>query len=355
MPLRLVRRPRSPNWIIRGTLRGIRVEESTGTDNKKVVQEVRAKREGEILAQSIYGRRATATFAQAALSYLENRGNKRFLDKVISYFGTTALAKIDQDAIDIGSRKVYPKAAGATRDRQFYTPASAVLKHAAKRGWCSPIIMERPERPPGRVRWITPKQADQLIGACNGQLRPLVIFLLYTGARIGEALWLNWSDVDLARGHVTFPIDPNDRRRTKNNEPRGVPLHPRVRAALANLPHRAGELFRCPNGTPYERLRDENDTSAGGRIKKAFAGACRRAGIKHFTPHDCRHTWATWHYAKNRDLLALQKLGGWKTLAMVTRYAHVNVEELAHTIDNLPWNEAGGNLGDAAFTEVKTA
>ena len=102
MPIRLVRRTKSPNWIIRGTLRGIRIEESTGTDSKKVAEEIRAKREAEILAQSVYGRRATATFAQAALSYLENGGNKRFLDKVISYFGTTALAKIGQDAIDVG-------------------------------------------------------------------------------------------------------------------------------------------------------------------------------------------------------------------------------------------------------------
>jgi integrase len=248
MSIRLVRRPKSPNWIIRGTLRGVRVEESTGTDNKKIAEEIRAKREAEILAQSVYGRRATATFAEAALSYLENGGNKRFLDNVISYFGTTALAKIDQDAIDVGARKVYPNARGATRDRQFYTPASAVIKHAAKRGWCSQIVMERPEKPPGRVRWISPKQADQLIEACNEQLRPLVIFLLYTGARIGEALWLNWSDVDLARGHVIFPIDPSDGRRTKNNEARGVPLHPRVCAALANLPHRDGEVFRRPDG-----------------------------------------------------------------------------------------------------------
>jgi integrase len=114
-------------------------------------------------------------------------------------------------------------------------------------------------------------------------------------------------------------------------------------------------VFRRPDRSPYGRLRDENDTSAGGRIKKAFAGACRRAGIKQFTPHDCRHTWATWHYAQNRDLLALQKLGGWKSLAMVTRYAHVNVDELAHTIDNLPWNETGGKLGDTASQEEKTA
>src|SRR6516225_2240444 len=144
MSLRLVRRPKSPNWVVRGTIRGVRIEESTGTDNKKIADEIRAKREAEILAQSVYGRRATATFAEAALSYLENGGRKRFLDKPIRYFRTTPLAKIDQDAIDVGARKVYPNASGATRNRQFYTPVSAVIKHAA----CSHIVMERPEKPP---------------------------------------------------------------------------------------------------------------------------------------------------------------------------------------------------------------
>jgi integrase len=345
MSFRLVRRPKSPYWIVRGTVRGIRLEESTGTSDKRVAEEIRAKREAEILTQSVYGRRATATFAEAAVSYLENSGNRRFLDKVIRYFGTTPLAKINQDAIDMGARKIYPHASGATRDRQFYTPTSAVLKHAAKRGLCSGIIMERPRKPKGRVIWITHEKAEQLIAACNERLRVLVIFLLYTGARIGEALWLDWDDVDLSRSHVTFPT-------TKNGEERGVPLHPRVRAALANLSHREGEVFRRPDGKPYERLRDdEYDTSAGNRIKKAFAAACKRANIKNFTPHCCRHTWATWHYANNRDLLALQRLGGWKTLAMVMRYAHVNVGELKHTIDRLP----GGNLGDLISEKEKTA
>jgi hypothetical protein len=96
MSLRLIRRPKSPNWVMRGTIRGIRIEESTGTGNRKLAEEIRAKREAELLAQSVYGRGATATFAEAALSYLENSGNKRFLAKVLRYFGTTPLAKIDQ-------------------------------------------------------------------------------------------------------------------------------------------------------------------------------------------------------------------------------------------------------------------
>src|SRR2546421_12153067 len=117
MPLELRRRPKSPYWIVRGTIRGIRIEESTGTSNKRAAEEIRAKREAEILAGSIYGPRVTATFATAALSYLENGGSRRFTADVISYFGNTSLARIDQEALDKGAKKLYPHAKPATRNR----------------------------------------------------------------------------------------------------------------------------------------------------------------------------------------------------------------------------------------------
>lgn len=344
MPLKLVRRPKSSNWIMRGTVRGIRVEESTGTDIRRFAEEIRANRESEILAQSVYGRRATCTFAEAALSYIEAGGSKRFLEPVVRYFNTTPLARIDLDAIERGARKTYPSASNATLDRQFFTPTSAVLKHAAKRGWCASIIFERPAVARPSIRWLTLEEANRLIDACGDHLRPLVTFMIYTGARIGEALWLDWRDVNLTRRHVVFP-------KTKNGDARGVPLHERVVVALANLPHREGEVFRRPDGLPYERPKRADDTSAGSRIKKAFAGACQRAGIKDFSAHGCRHTWATWHYARNRNIDALMRLGGWKTVSMVMRYVHANVDEHRHTIDRLP----GGNLGDIALDKIKTA
>lgn len=342
MPLRIVRRPRSPFWIMRGTVRGIRVEESTGTGDWRVAEEIRATREAELLTQSIYGRRATATFAEAALSYLEASGPVRFLEPVIRHFGTTPLARIDQDGLDKGARKLFPQAASSTRNRQFYTPASAVLWHAAKRGWCDRPIIERPKEPPARVRYLTVVEAERLLAACSDHLRPLVIFMLYTGARTGEALWLEWRDVDLSRAHVNF-VD------TKTDAPRGMHLNPLALAALANLGHRDGYVFRRPDGRPYTLPRKITDTSAGTRIKTAFQGAVRRAKLTDFHPHDCRHTWATWHYAANRDLGALMRLGGWKTDRMVLRYAHVNVGELAPSIDRLP----GVNVGDASSSKRK--
>jgi integrase len=342
MSLKCVRRPRSPNFILRGTVRGIRVEESTGTNDRKIAEEIRAKREAELIAQSVYGRRAVATFAEAALSYLQQGGSGRFLNPIISHFGTTPLAQIDQDALDRAAAKLYPNVSGSTRNRQFYTPASAVLHHGAKRGWCPRPIIERPEEKLPPPRWIKIDEAERLIAAASSHLQPLILFLIYTGARAGEALWLDWINVDLARAHVTFP-------KTKNGEARGVPLHPRVVAALSMIAGREGEVFRRPDGAPYERPKGTEDHSAGSRISTGFAGACRRARIEDFSPHDCRHTFATWHYQANRDLGALQKLGGWKSVRMVMRYAHVNVAELHHTINALP----GGNFGDAAKKKAK--
>lgn len=329
MSLKLIRRHGSPNWYLRGTVRSITVDESTGIADRKAAETIRAQREWELIQASIHGRKVTASFLEAAVAYMEAGGERRYLKRLIDHFGNVPLAKIDQAAIDHAAKALYPTAIASTLNREVYTPISAVLKYGAARGLCEYRQIERPVQPRGRVRWITPAEADRLISACAAHLRPLVTFLLYTGARVSEALYLDWRQVDLGRQEVQF-ID------TKNDEARGMPLHPRLAIALANLSHREGEVFRRPDGHSYARKDD-----GGGQIKTGFNGACRRAGLTDFSPHDCRHTWATWHYAANRDLPALMKLGGWKSEKMVLRYAHVNVAHLAQTIAALPWGKPG--------------
>lgn len=363
MPLKLVRRPKSPNWIMRGTVRGQGIEETTGTSNKAAAEAIRVQREAELLNESVYGKKATVTFAVAALDYLEHGdGESRFLKKLVDHFGTTLLQKIDQHAIDLVAKKLYPKAGPATHNRQVYTPMAAILRHAARKGWCATPTLERPKQPKGKLRWLKPAEAEKLVDACVPHLRPLVVFMISTGARAGEAVWLDWSNVDLEKRQVTFP-------KTKNGEPRSVPLHARVIEELRKSNRRKGAVFLTHKGVPYERPDPDNDadTSAGTRIGSAFNSACKRAGLgwtipgkgkdaepifkTDVTPHVCRHTWATWHYQANRDLTKLQELGGWKTLAMVMRYAHTNVETHADSIDALPW----GKSGDSNTDEPKKA
>lgn len=332
MPLKLYQRDGRPNWYLRGTLRGVTVRESCGTDEKKIAEEIKAKREWEILQRSVYGIKASGTFLSAATIYLEDDAcEARFLQPLIDYFGATSLAQIDQAAVEAAARTIYPGLAPGTLNRQIFTPVSAVINKAASLGHCAPIKLTRPKLPKGRVRWLTHAEAFRLIEACPPHLKTLVLFLFHTGARMGEALWLDWRHVDLQRAQVQF-LD------TKNGTDRGVPLHPDLVAILANLPHRDGCVFRKPNGEIYAPLDPENplDVSAGSRIKKGFAAACKRARITDFSPHDCRHTWATWHYQENRDLNMLMHLGGWSSLSMVLRYAHVNVAHAAPSIDKMP-------------------
>src|SRR5262249_58511369 len=97
----------------------------------------------------------------------------------------------------------------------------------------------------------------------------------------------------------------------RKGEARRLRLHARVVSALRGLRHKQGRVFRRPDGLPYAQKDD-----GGGQIKTAFNGACRRAGITNFSPHKCRHTWATWHYAANQDLIAPMKIGGGKSESM---------------------------------------
>ncbi len=354
MPLKLVQRGKSANWYIRGSVRGILVDESTGLSDRRAAEEVLALRAAEIVKRSIHGDVAVRTFADAALSYMEAGGERVHLAPILKHFGARKLlAAIGQHEIDEAARTLKPGASPSTLNRHIYTPIAAVLHHAARKKWCERPVIARPAVPRGRVRWITYEEADRLIEAASPHLRPLVIFLLCTGARLSEALYIDWRQVDLSAGHVMLLNEESGGVGTKNGESRGVPLHPRAVAALANLEHRRGAVFRCPvkgkkakNPTAEERKYGApyvQRQGGGGQLRTSWGTMLKRAGLEDFTPHDCRHTWATWHYRENRDLAKLMELGGWKSPGMVMRYVHVNTSHLAASINRL-W----GNHGEVA-------
>ena len=316
MALKLIKRHGSPIWYMRGTVRGQTVDASTKTADKAQAEQVLALTAHRLFAGSV-GVKVPASFREAAAGYVRGGGDDKYLPRLVEHFGARALAEIGQAEVEDAARVLYPDAAPSTINRQVFTPVSAVLTHAAKRRLCDKPAFDRPEQPRGRVRWLTHEEADRLIENAAEHLQPLLTFLLFTGCRVGEAMALDWRDVDLDRAHATF-------LETKNGERRGIPLHAKALLSLADLPHRSGAVFRRPDGMAYAERED-----SGGQIKTGFATACRRAGILEFHPHDCRHTWATWHYAANRDLVALMRLGGWKSMSMVLRYAHIDASDLA--------------------------
>lgn len=332
MPLRVVTRPGRTALYLRGTVRGKSVYESAGTDDPEIAEQYRAKREAELHRETIYGARAVVSFAAAAESYLttEQRrpGTRTLVRGLTLYFKATPLMAIDQIALDKAYPAILsPDASLATRLRNVLTPLRAILEHAARRGWCDRPAFEVPTQPKGRTMWLTPRQATALVQAAAPHLRPLLVFLICTGARMSEALELDWRHVDLYAHRVRLV-------RTKTGIERHVDLVPAAVAALASFEHRDGRVFRP--AYPVRKKRGERgqqwrlgeayrdtDRTGGGQIKSAWRGACARASISELRPHDLRHTAATWHYAIHRDLLRLQHWGGWSSVALVQRYAHL--------------------------------
>src|SRR5262249_10227349 len=150
--------------------------------------------------------------------------------------------------------------------------------------------------------------------------------MVCTGGRCSELMDLEWKDVDLRAKRATLD--------TKTGVLRHAFLPPAAVAALKSLPHRDGKVFvwktqapKHPGGkAPKVFEYKDRDRQEGGQMKTAWKGALRRAGFADRPwpgVHTLRRTWASWHYAINKDLLKLQTDGCWQKIEMVTRYAHV--------------------------------
>jgi integrase len=331
MPLRVIGRQSTGAWTISGTVAGQRIRLRPSSNNKRLAEEEAAAIEARLLREAWHGPKAGArTFGEAALSYAEAipraAGTLRRLARLVDALGpNTPLAEIDQDAVARARDKLLnPGASQATYTRGIITPLRAVLNHAADLGWCNPPRIKAPRQPEGRTRFLLPAEAECLIAAAAPHLKPLLIFLLCTGARMSEALELEWRDVDLVGGRAIF-------WQTKSGKRRVATLPPRAIAALAELPHREGHVFRSRSGNPYW----SSDRNAGGQIKTAWRGAFKRSGLDpQLTPHDLRHTWASWHYALHKDLLRLKQDGGWSSVELVERYSHLMPEGSAASIQS---------------------
>jgi len=72
-----------------------------------------------------------------------------------------------------------------------------------------------------------------------------------------------------------------------------------------------------------------NGTRMGSRnLLRAFYAAVEKAKIQKLRFHDLRHSFATRLVQAGVDLYTVQKLGRWKNISMVMRYAHHHSESL---------------------------
>lgn len=202
----------------------------------------------------------------------------------------------------------------------------ALLSHLYRRAireWELPLTnpvdsVDRPAPPRGRMRFLKELEIETLLDQCrrrrNPLLYPLVLVLLHTAMRPGEAMWLRAGQVDVPARHITL-ID------TKNKDPRRVPLTARAVEALAPLVQ-----GRPPDHylfmTPAQAAKGAKIHGAD-IFRESFNRARQAAGFDWLHMHDLRHTAASWMLMRGVDMRTLAAILGHRTLQMVLRYTHL--------------------------------
>lgn len=319
MPLKLhdPRPGKTPNYTIRGTYLGVSVDRSSGTPERKKATKILNAIKHDI-ETGAFVRKGATTFAEAALSYLRTGGDARFLKPLTDHFTVTPMQLIGQVEIDEAAQVIYPSASQATRNRQVYTPMSAIMQHA---GYGTRLRRPKGAQGETRTEWMTQEQAEKLLNAAEEQdleFRVFLALLCYTGLRLSEALAIETRWLDLKQSTLFIP-------KTKNDDARAVHVPQSLKAELARHPRglkRDDYLFRFKKN---------------GRLYTLMRKAKTKAGLPDVTFHTCRHTWATWmrRYAK-LDTKGLVGTGAWKDEKSASRYAHVVVTEEAQRADMLP-------------------
>lgn len=300
MPIKIFKR--GAVYHYRGTVAGRRLRGSTGAANKETAARIAAEIETKQWKRNLDGPEAVLTFAQAALKYLAAGKQQRFLPPIAAYWKDTLVKDMNAGAIIQSARELYPRASGATRNRQVIVPTQAIINHAAELGLCTRISVKRFEvftkvKKPATIQWVRSfmREAPPHLGG-------LSLFMLLTGARVSEALALSWSDVDLEKRTALI-------RQTKIGAERLAHLPQELVVALANIPHERGrKVFRYV---------------AKCAADKSWRAAIKRAGIEPLSFHCCRHGFATALLHRGVDPVTISKLGGWKSAEHVLKtYGH---------------------------------
>lgn len=317
--------PRGGTYWVYIVHQGQRIRRSTGTADEQEAQRIHDQLKADLWNREHYP--DSHTFAEAVALWLST-GEKGLPDR----YRLNALGIADTTLTELTEKRlraILARFEGSTRNRVINL-LTAVLNGAVKAGWIARVPnMARVKGKDSRTRWLSLEEWKRLEKELPCHLRQMARFALATGLRENNVIGLEWSQIDMER-HVAW-VHPDQ---AKGGKALGVPLSD---AAMRVLQAQAGidqKWVFVWNGKPVTKTSTKSWKAALVRAKIDVIEDAEGNKTSTFRWHDLRHTWASWHIMNGTPLEVLQKLGGWRTLAMVLRYAHLAPEHLAKYAEN---------------------
>ncbi len=167
-----------------------------------------------------------------------------------------------------------------------------------------------PHQPPKFLKKEEVEKLFTLVKQREPEFYHYIRFLLETGCRRNEILYLRWEDVDLKAGRI--------RIKGKGSKVRFIPIHSSLRELLMDIgPKNKGKIFKWNFST----------------VTHKFKKYLRECGLGEYKLHDLRHTCASWLAMKGVPLKIIQELLGHSTIGVTEIYAHLQDDVIREALE----------------------
>lgn len=309
---RLYQRPGSPFWSYDIRIPGRkRLRRSTKLSERKEAKKVAARVALKEWKRYTDGEQSTLTFAEAVMLYEADGKHSDFLDALVGHFKNATVASIKPGVIRRAAKALYPGRSPATWNRNGIVPARAVINHCAELELCPHIKVKMFKESPPVRRAANSDWLEKFMAHAPPNLAALALFMSTTGARVGQAIAMNWDAINLQEATAVVPA-------AKGFPERLAYLTPPVVAALANITGHKARLKR------HRRLNLVFGLVTR-QVYRRWNKVCGDAGIAYLPTHQSgRHTFFTETIVRNKvDAKSAAQLGGSASPALLFRvYSH---------------------------------
>lgn len=201
---------------------------------------------------------------------------------------------------------------------------AAMEKRMVRENPCDGVVVPKPQRRDKQV-WNPLQLQAFLTSEADRPLFPFWAFMIATSCRLGEALAVQWQDIDLDAGTVWLrrtvaKLEDGSKaivQRTKSGqEGRVVTLEPWIVSILEEMSTREGRVFNSIDPIAGSNL-----------IYRELKLAAGRAGLPIISPHGLRHASATAMAMNGVEESIVQEILGHRSRETTRQiYIHVQTE-----------------------------
>ena len=165
-------------------------------------------------------------------------------------------------------------------------------------------------------KFLTKEDVKVLLDSIpEGNFKNLIYFYLYTGCRRGEALNLNWKDINLVECKITL-------KETKSGDGRVVPFNGILTSILKSMEQNGERPFPFKEHFVTHKFKEY-----------LRASSIKDREVLHL--HSLRHTYASHLVMEGTDLYTVSKLLGHSSVKVTEMYAHLVPDYLKTAVERL--------------------